>query len=407
MLESLDVLIGLVVVLLALSMAVTVITQGLTTMVNSRGSHLKQGLKDLLHQLDETLGPEHSGAIAAAVLRHPLVSGSSVIGTSTRRLGNVIHREEFTKLLMAFAAGAGGAALKPEVVAALNTTLTNNGVGDPDATLAQIRAKALQLEQLAPELSHATRQTLAVLQTAPSDLVAKINGWFDQSMDRTSQRFTASTRVVTFVAAFLVAFVLQVDTPALVNRLAADPELVAALVEQAKSLPPPDSNTAGSNTSTASPGDAKATGPNAGAVDAPAAEPVTPPSTVSPDEPSAPASPGQTPSEGSADAPKATADASKETAAAAARAWSRQTLDIAGVVSLPSSFADWQAGYTMSSTLGMLITALLLSLGAPFWYSALGKLLQLRSVLAAKDDVQRQERQSTTAADSITATINP
>ena len=42
----------------------------------------------------------------------------------------------------------------------------------------------------------------------------------------------------------------------------------------------------------------------------------------------------------------------------------------------------------------MLVTALLLSLGAPFWYSALGKLLQLRSVLAVKDDAQRLDRQS-------------
>jgi hypothetical protein len=41
----------------------------------------------------------------------------------------------------------------------------------------------------------------------------------------------------------------------------------------------------------------------------------------------------------------------------------------------------------------MLLTALLLSLGAPFWYGVLGKLLQLRSILAVKDDKQRAERQ--------------
>ena len=45
------------------------------------------------------------------------------------------------------------------------------------------------------------------------------------------------------------------------------------------------------------------------------------------------------------------------------------------------------------SFFGVLITALLLSLGAPFWYGALGKLLQLRSVLAVKDDAQRLDRQ--------------
>jgi len=36
----------------------------------------------------------------------------------------------------------------------------------------------------------------------------------------------------------------------------------------------------------------------------------------------------------------------------------------------------------------------LLSLGAPFWYSILKSLLQLRSTIADKDDAQRQVRQS-------------
>jgi hypothetical protein len=46
----------------------------------------------------------------------------------------------------------------------------------------------------------------------------------------------------------------------------------------------------------------------------------------------------------------------------------------------------------------MLLTTLLLSMGAPFWYSTLGRLLQLRSVLASKDDAQRRERQSSEMA---------
>ena len=77
MLKSLDVLIGLVVVLLALSMAVTVVTQALTAIVNSRGRHLKRGLQDLLQQLDPALTATISEAIATKVLTHPLVSGST------------------------------------------------------------------------------------------------------------------------------------------------------------------------------------------------------------------------------------------------------------------------------------------------------------------------------------------
>jgi hypothetical protein len=77
---------------------------------------------------------------------------------------------------------------------------------------------------------------MAILHAAESDLVAKINNWFDQTMDRTSQRFTASTRVITFAGAFLVAFGLQVDTPALVNRFSADDALRLAFVQEAEAL---------------------------------------------------------------------------------------------------------------------------------------------------------------------------
>ena len=80
------------------------------------------------------------------------------------------------------------------------------------------------------------RQNLAILHAAESDLVAKINNWFDQTMDRTSQRFTASTRMITFVGAFIVAFALQVDTPAIVNRLSADDQLRQQLVKDAETL---------------------------------------------------------------------------------------------------------------------------------------------------------------------------
>ena len=72
---------------------------------------------------------------------------------------------------------------------------------------------ALQFERTAPGLSSMARQNAAILVAAPNDFVAKIHNWFDQTMDRTSQRFTASTRVITFAGAFLVAFGLQVDTP--------------------------------------------------------------------------------------------------------------------------------------------------------------------------------------------------
>src|SRR6185503_3111348 len=117
-----------------------------------------------------------------------------------------------------------------------------NGVAEPELTLKNIRQYALRLEKSSPELSHMARQNVAILHAAESDLVGKINNWFDQTMDRTSQRFTASTRAITFAGAFIVAFALQVDTPMVVNRLAADDQLRNVLIQesvnQLKKQPP-------------------------------------------------------------------------------------------------------------------------------------------------------------------------
>jgi len=43
--------------------------------------------------------------------------------------------------------------------------------------------------------------------------------------------------------------------------------------------------------------------------------------------------------------------------------------------------------------LGVILSALMLSLGAPFWYSVMKNLVGLRSAIAGKDDTQRRTRQ--------------
>lgn len=376
MLKSVDVLIGLVVVLLALSMAVTVITQSLTTVINSRGRHLRRGLTDLLRQLDPKLTETVSRAVADRVLTHPLVCGSSS-PVGGRRLGNVIHREEFTKLLM-HVATEDEAGLEAQAKATLESALKANGIGDPKARLRDIRMAALHLEQLNPELAHGARQNLAILQQADSEFVAKINNWFDQTMDRTSQRFTASTRAITFVGAFIVAFGLQVDTLALVNRLAADDKLRETLVNEAIEA---DKERASQSNQQQDGTTAQPSQPNA----------------KTPEE-AAPAPDGGKPAatEGSGDTATATAaeaEAAKTAADSARIQRYRSLLSDYGIITLPSA-EGWKKSFEKANYFGLLITALLLSLGAPFWYKALGGLLQLRSVLAVKDDAQRESRQS-------------
>ncbi len=325
MLKSIDVLIGLTVIMLALSMGVTMLTQFATAVINSRGRYLKRGIVDLLNQIDPALKKQAQGAeeslaerIADAVLTHPLISATG------RRLGTVVHREELTRLLLYLADDS--ASLEQDAKDELRQVLSRNGVADPAGTLKRIRDVSMRLEADNPSLALSVRQTMAILQEARTDFVAKINNTFDQSIDRVSQRFTAHARTVTFVFGLFIAVALQVDTIGVVNRLSADDMLRQAFVTSA--------------------------------------------------------------------ARQTTLPAAADATAGALDVQYMSFLAENGLISAPRSPHEWLSRWRQTNIVGVLVTSLLLSLGAPFWYNALGKLLQLRSVLAAKDDDQRNARQT-------------
>jgi hypothetical protein len=206
---------------------------------------------------------------------------------------------------------------------ALKNTLAEHGIENPAQTLVNIRVMGLLLERSSPELSNMARANLAILHEAESGFVAKINAWFDQTMDRVSQRFTMSTRAITFACGLALALILQLDTVALVNRISVDDALRQSLVDQAQKIssqPSPDPSQSGNLYGS--------------------------------------------------------------------------VID-QGVISIPNYPSDLKRFGELRHLIGILVTALLLSLGAPFWYNSLKQLLQLRSKVALQDDIQRKERQST------------
>jgi hypothetical protein len=335
MLHTIDVVIGLAVVMLFLSMGVTLVTQAILDAINHRAQALKDGLAELLKLVDVKIDAAAAKAIAGKVLHHELLTRPWMGVVGWRRAASTIHREEFTKLLLEMADSspvAAGAAATPEQK--LHASLVANGVPAPAEALAAIRLAAVQLEKTNPELSNSERANQAILQHAESAFVAKLNGWFDQTIDRVVDRFTASARLVTVLAAAIVAVGLQVDSVALVNRLSVDDKTRSALVEYAIA------------------NDLKPT-----------------------DEPD----------------PK----------------WREKLNAAAGtdLIPLPDTsdyedapLEDWPGILLGKITLGVLLTIALLSLGAPFWYELLKNLLRLRSLVSAKDDTDRKERQTTQPA---------
>lgn len=361
MLNTLDILIGFTLVMLVLSMAVTMLAQVGISSFNLRGVALRHALADLLALLDRGLKPREAHTIANHILRNPLVGPAGLL-SKRRCLASAIHREELVKLLLDFAAGGeaekatdpkqGGvdvdlASAKnvANAKAVLKASLERNGIGNPEAVLKAVRDKVLELEQDSPQLANDVRANAAILANAKSAFLGKLHEWFDQSMDRATDLFTARARIVTVSVALLVAFTVQLDSLALINRLSIDNDLRKTLVSAAiaRSAQPLDKGV--------------------------------------------PAAAGATTVAQLRDLAQ-----SDDT---------RQLLAL-DVVEMPRSFDAWRERWAsndyLSHLVGVILTVALLSLGAPFWYELLKNMVNLRSIIAQKDDAQRQERQTTQTA---------
>jgi len=349
--------------MLLVSLVVTVFTQAITNLMQTRGRNLRDGIAGLLRQIHREIPPEVSRKIAESILTHPQIKSAG------SRYGTVIHREELTALILELAADDGANRLDASLRTYLCQLLQKNGIADPVKTMDNVRALTLMLESAHPELSNNERYAMAFLQEASSRFLAKMNGWFDQTIDRVADRFTNSTRIITFVGSLLVALILQLDTVTLVNRLSADPVLRQALVEKAVQI-----------------NQEKPVSTEAPPVAAGAAAAQSSPTTSG-----AGGKPPLIPSLSEKDRENL------------------QTLASFDLIEIPSTLdawlKSWQDGKWELKLLGIILTAMLLSLGAPFWYNALKNLIRLRSLIAQKDDDQRLTRQTSQSSNpSGTAT---
>jgi hypothetical protein len=203
----------------------------------------------------------HAHAIANSVLHHPMICkiGFSLGGillarkmfgwikpldlllawidqrTSRDHSGEVVEREELIRILLEFAAGEGAGKLQDPIVRqALVDSLRMNGIPNPGKSLADIRAEAQRLEREKPNAAAHVRAAEAIITAAKSDFVGRVNGWFDQTMDRVSQRYGMQARIVTVLGALLVAFSIQIDSLDLLRRLSVNDKLRDSLLNEAK-----------------------------------------------------------------------------------------------------------------------------------------------------------------------------
>jgi len=189
MLQWLDTIIGMVVVLLATSLIVMLLTQIISTFRNLRGDNLRKGLIILFENTNVDL-KKHAEELSDKILRHELITDRWNIKTRKRDgLASSITPGELKNILEVLA--------KSDLV--------------PD------------------DLKQSINDSI-------DDIKAEIDLWFDSTMDRATQFFIMNTRVVTIFISLLVAFFLQLNAFDIFEQISTDKELRASLVASSQTF---------------------------------------------------------------------------------------------------------------------------------------------------------------------------
>ena len=266
-LKYVDIVIGLGVVILLVCTIVAAITQVLLSVAFVRARNLRNALKDLIEQIDPDALADHAEYIAERCLRHPLVArDNTILGLGTTGVRNyvrclrewklplpplnpstVIQRDELILMLVEWAADEGALAhwdKRPDkaqydgrlaaVRSALCEALRKAGIADPKSAVWSIRAEIVRQESEHPTQPSSHSRTTAIIAAAPSDFVAKIHVWFDNSMARITSHLGLQAKALAAVVALVLVFGFQFDAINLIARLSSDDRLRAELVREAE-----------------------------------------------------------------------------------------------------------------------------------------------------------------------------
>jgi len=382
MLAYLDTLIGFAVVMLGASLIITILTQMISALLSHRGASLRWGLETMLRHLPDCPllnKPEHAAMVAKGVLTHPLIS-DSIFSLKPKwladrvRLATAIRPDELVTILEDLSTKSDYTAIAGLTVEIENLIEAPNLAAGRRLTLltGSPALAALRIDSAVPLLEDTVNSIRAE--------TGKLEAWFNATMDRVSARFSTYMRLWTVAFAISFALGTGLNTATLLSGLytnGAFRQAVAGSASQMMDLA----------------GRVLPNGPK---------EVVTQMYTDA-------VAKAIADSKAMADAPPSGIDSDS-----AARAWlaahvsdsqqrsaalsgfdqalmSQRAQDAAQLRTIVTKASfdvrefGWQRGQPLGPQIpGVLITAALLSLGAPFWFNMLKQLTNLRPVLANK-----------------------
>lgn len=233
--EILEVAIGVIFIYMLVSVICSAIREAIEAKLKTRAAYLAHGIRELLHDQAGT-------GLAKSFYEHPLIYSLFAGGSGDPPIAPAKPGEKPAKL----AKLARGRTL-PSYIPSKNFALalmdmavrgpaTDAVSGDPEApamSLESVRAHVLNLQNPAVQ-----RVMLTAIDSAQGDLdraVANLTAWYDSGMDRVSGWYKRSTHWILFWVGLFIAVSLNVDTLAIADFLYRNDAARAAVVARAES----------------------------------------------------------------------------------------------------------------------------------------------------------------------------
>ena len=253
-LQHLDTVIAFALVMLLLSLLVTVLVQMVVTALYLRGKNLLWATELLIKQIDPDLEAEARN-LAERVLRHPALSRAGhtlavamrkselvlALNDLRKRRGGAVEVDlgfwrRLLRRVMRRLKGISGhrlPALAPATYERLDRLFEQVVRDDAPELTAKAQELLERLESSFPEQAKDLRGVVQETYRRTEDVVVKVDAWFDTVMDRSSDRFKGWSRAITAGASVVLVFALHIDSLALIHQLSTNDELRAALVQTA------------------------------------------------------------------------------------------------------------------------------------------------------------------------------
>ena len=266
---TLEVAIGMALVYLVLSLFCTAINETIAGILGSRGKNLEKGIRSLFTEGKLIVPPAAAGtastevSLVDAIYQHGLIqslyrSGTGILSTAAKDLKDLpsyIPSRTFASALfdLLFAQPAAPAAAQGAAAQAVaqGAAAPAAAQGAPAPTAAEVQAAQLRamLASLENISGSPAKQAIATLVRQADGDVQKtrqaLESWFNDGMDRASGWYKRRTQAALFVIGLVVAVVLNVDSirvaEVLWNTPAVRSYAVAAADAYVKSQPTPTS----------------------------------------------------------------------------------------------------------------------------------------------------------------------